>query len=382
MSKENLPLVIVGTGAAGYGLLRALRRRDQSCDIVLITSDDGAAYSKSELPFGMQTSKEASELVLASSRQMSQRFDATVLTHTRVQTIDRSRRTLLTARRQIPYSRLILATGSEAVRATRLRGSAVDQVLTLTTLADYRYFRNELAGRRRVVIHGGGVAGCEFADNLTRAGCEVTLFEPGSRLLGSRLPALCASRLARLLGKTGVRVVLEDGITRVDQGVDELELTARSGVRLVADVLVAALGSRPRIQLAHDAGLQVGRGIKVDSALRTDDPNIFALGECAEVDGRLLLLPEDIDAACRALADNLLGGNAQMHWKPRLQRLQLEACPVVLCEPPQASGEWYETATPRGVKAVFHDSAGDLRGFILVGDTTDQAEQCFRRMSL
>lgn len=381
MPKESLPLVIIGTGAAGYGLLRAVRRRDQTRDIVLITSDDGAAYSKAELPFGMQTRKEAGELVLATARQMSQRFDATVLTHTRVQTIDRGCHTLMTARRQIPYSRLVLATGAEAVRPARMRGSAVDQVLTLTTLADYRYFRNELAGRRRVVIHGGSVAGCEFADNLTRAGYEVTLFEPGNRLLGSVLPALSASRLARLLDKTGVRVVLEDGVTRVEHGVDALELTTRAGQRVVADVLVAAVGSRPRTRLAQDAGLTIGRGIKVDTVLRTAEPDIYALGECAEVGGRLLALPEDIEAACRVLADHLLGGNAQVRWTPRMQQLQLEACPVVLCEPPSISGEWYESATPRGVKAFFHDHAGDLRGFVLVGDTADEAEQCFKRLS-
>lgn len=381
MSQHSPPIVIVGTGLAGYGLLRAIRRKDARRDITLVTMDDGAAYSRAQFPFGMSGSKDAGELVLASAEQMAHRFDAVVRARTRVLRIERNDGLLITERGKLPFGSLVLACGADPLRPPNLRGSAREQVLTLGSLDEYRYFRHELAGRRHVVIMGGDMVGCEFADNLRRAGCSVTLFEAGTRLLGDRLPTLCASRLAQRLSDAGVRVMLEDGLIRVDQGMDDLGLTTLSGARLSADLVIAVLGNRPRTQLAREAGLASGRGITVDAGLGTGDPNIFAIGECVELGGRFFSLPEDIEASCRILADNLCGGSARVSWKPRLHRLQLEACPVVLCEPPPVAGEWLETATPHGVKACFHDRSGDLRGFALVGDTVDQAEAFLKRVS-
>lgn len=375
------PLVIVGTGRAGYGLLRALRRIDAAREIVLITADDGAAYSKGQLAAGMGGRKEAGELILATAAQMAHRFGATIFAHTRVLAVDRGRRVVVTDHGERPYSQLVLALGAEARRPALLRGNAVDQVLTVASLSDYRYFRHELAGRRRVAILGGGVTGCEFADNLLRAGCAVTLYEPGSRLLGARLPALCALRLADRLAAAGVRVALEDGVQCVDQDGDALMLTALSGARRRVDLLVAVLGSQPRIAVARAAGLATARGIIVDAALRTSDPDIFALGECAELAGRLFSLADEIDAASRIVAQVLSGTPARMRWRPWMRRLQIEACPTVLCDPPPVSGEWHETATRRGVTALFHDRYGELAGFVLLGDSVGQAERYFGRLA-
>ncbi len=380
MSSDQRPLVIIGTGLAGYSVVRAYRQRDSSGKLLLITADDGAAYSRAQFPFALSASQEARELVLATAEQMAYRFDISVRTRTRVIRVERGERVLVTDRAMVPYSRLVLACGAEPLRPTTLRGSAVDQVLTLSSLDEYRYLRHELAGRRRVTLLGGDVAGCEFADHLVRAGCAVNLFEPGSRLLGERLPTLCASRLARLLGRTGVRITLEDGLARVDQGEDGLLLTTLSGARFATDVVIAVLGSRPRIDLARAAGLAVGRGIQVDAGLCSSDPDIFAVGRCAELGGKLFEAPDDIESGARIVAERLAGAPAAMRWRPRLHRLQVEACPIVLCEPPPVSGEWQETATPKGVRAFFHDRHGDCRGFALVGDTVDQAEAEFRRV--
>ncbi|HRP97213.1 MAG TPA: FAD-dependent oxidoreductase [Rhodocyclaceae bacterium] len=381
MTVVQAPLVIVGSGRGGYGVLRALRRIDAAREVVLITADDGAAYSKGQLAAGMGGRKEAGELILATAAQMAHRFGATILAHTRVVAIDRPRQAVVTERGERPYGRLVLALGAEARRPATLRGSAAEQVLTVASLADYRYFRHELAGRRRIAILGGGVTGCEFADNLSRAGCAVTLFEPGRQLLGDRLPALCASRLAERLVAAGVRVSLEDGIQRVDQDGDALELTTLSGARRGADLVVAVLGSRPRTAIARAAGLATAHGICVDADLRTSDPEIFALGECAEFAGRVFAQADEIDAACRVIAQVLGGLRARMRWRPWMRRLQIEACPVVLCEPPPVGGEWHETATRRGVTALFQDVHGELAGFVLVGDSVGQAERLFGRLA-
>lgn len=374
----STPLIIVGSGLAGYGLLRAVRHLERARPVVLLTADDGAAYAKAQLAGSLGRGKSPGDLVLATAEQMAHRLDATVRTHTRLIAIDRARARVRTDRGEQPYSQLVLALGAEEVRPARVRGSGASQIMTLGSLTDYRYVRSELNGRRRVVVLGGGRLGCEFAESLVRAGWEAALLETGNRLFADQLPTLCAERLAQGLAGAGVRLLLEDGIARIERRNDEFELTTLGGQRLRAEMVVAALGTRPRAELARDAGLAVGRGIVVDQQLRTSDPAILALGECAELDGRVFALAEDIDAAAHVLAAVLGGKSApRMRWQVRLQRPQLEASPVVLCEPPPIAGEWQERATPRGVHALFHDRYGALRGFALVGEPVAEAARLF-----
>lgn len=369
------PLVIVGAGMAGYGLLRALRHVDRRMAVCMVAADDAAAYAKFQLPSALAKRREVGDLVLATAEQMAHRYDASILPRTRALSIDRTRRVLLTSTGDLAYGQLVIATGADPLRPATIRGSGAGSILTVGSLAEYAYLRSELAGRRRVVVLGGSAGGCEFADNLLRGGCEVTLLEPDSRLLGGRLPGLCSERVAGALHNAGVRLRLEDGIQRIEQAGDELEITTLSGARLDAEVVIAVLGNAPRVQIARDAGLDIADGIVVDARLRTSDPDIFALGECAELDGRRFTLSDDIDAGARILVGVLTGGHGLLRWQVRSLRLQLECCPTVLCEPPPLAGEWHESATARGVRALFHDLGGRLRGFVLVGEAVGDAHQ-------
>jgi rubredoxin-NAD+ reductase len=377
------PLLIVGTGAAGYGLLRALRQlqRHAQPPVVLVTRDDGAAYSRKQLPSGMADGREARELVIATAEQMAHRLEALVHAHTQALHIDRERAVVITDRGEFAYSRLVLATGSEVLRPDGIRGNGADRILMVANLAEYGYFRHQLSGRGRVVLLGGSLIACEYADRLAHAGYTVVLLEPGSRLLGQRLPALCAGRLAQLLAASGVRVVLESGIQRAEQGVEGLALTLRSGAGLTADVVLALGGGQPRTGLARDAALDVRTGILVDETNRCSDPDIFALGSCAELVGRGRACVQDTDDACAALARTLMGGTSRAQWRPPQQRLTLGGVPFVLCAPPPVGGEWHEVATGRGVTACFEDQRGELRGFALLGEPAGRADELYRRLA-
>lgn len=372
----DAPLVIVGTGMAGFGLLRAVRHLDARRAVCLIGADDAVAYSKFELARALSRGQDAGQLVVATPEQIAYRFGATILPHCRVHRIDRERRVLVTDAGEQPYDRLVLATGADALRPAPLRGAAAKRLLTVACLAEYAYLRSELAGRRQVVVLGGGIAGCELADNLVRGGFDTTLLEPRSRLLSDSFPQLCAERIGEALRSAGVRVHCDDGIQRIEPAGDALDVVTLSGRHLQAEVAVAALGTRPRTALARDAGLDVARGVRVDARLQTSDPAIYALGECAELGGRVLNQPEEIEACAHALAAVLGGASAGVRDQPRLRRLQIECCPAAVClPPPSATGEWQETARQRGVRALFHDRSGALRGFALVGETTGEAHR-------
>lgn len=380
----DAPLVIVGTGLAGYALLRALRQVERHREVCMIDADEAAAYAKNQLPAGFAHGRDAGELVIATAEQMAYRFEATITPHRRALAIDPLRRVLRTdnpAQAEQPWSQLVIATGAEAVRPANVRGSGAAALLTVASLAEYAYLRAELAGRGRVAVIGGGISGCELAEGLKRGGCEVVLLEPGNRLLGRACPALCGQRVAEALAATGVRVRLEDGVQRIDQGMHELELTTLGGITLPVDIVVAALGTRPRVQLARSAGLDVATGIVVDGGLRSSADGIFALGACAELDGRLFALGDDIEHAAHVLADVLGGRGARMRWKARALHLNLECCAAAICEPPPVAGEWHESATARGVRALFHDRAGALRGFALVGDPVGETDRLLSRVA-
>lgn len=372
----DAPLVIVGTGFAGYALLRALRQRDRHREIHLIGAGEASVYAKDQFPAGLAHRRDADELVIATAEQMAYRFEATITPHRRVLAIDPASRVLRTDNPAQPeqiWSQLVLATGAESLRPANVRGGGAASVLTVGSLAEYAYLRSELAGRGRVAVVGGGVPGCELAESLKRGGCEVTLLESDPHLLGGSVPTLCAERIADALAAAGVRIRTEDGVQRIDQGMDELHVTMLGGKPLAVDVVVAALGTRPRVQLARAAGLDVAAGIVVDAALRTSAEAIHALGGCAEVEGRVFELGEDIEFGAQVLADVLAGHGARMRWKARVRRLNLECCAVAICKPPPVAGEWHESATARGVRALFHDRAGTLRGFVLVGDPVGES---------
>lgn len=378
---KHSELVIIGSGMAGYGLLRALRRSGVGIAVTLISRDDGAAYLRSDLAPGLAGRRDARDLRLATAAQMAYRLEAEILTLQPVREIDPTLKRVRLDGSEIAYERLVLATGGEPRRPVWLKGSATDQILTISSLAEYSYFNTVIAGRLRVAVLGGNLAGCELAGNLRAAGLQVTLFEPAGQLLQGLLPTLCAHFAERALTTSGVRILCEEGLQRVDQGADALELLTLAGARCATDVVVAALGSTPRTALADAAGLEIARGIRVDERLATSDPSIFALGECAEFEGRTIDLPEDIDQAAKVLASVLAGQPGRMVWRPTLRRARLAGCPLLICEPPNVAGEWHERATRLGLTAEFHDRAGELRGFALMGSASGDSERLLRRMA-
>ena len=205
MTSDGDPLLIIGAGAAGYGLLRAFRRRNRDAPVSLMTDDDGIVYARAELSRALATGKAARELILASAAEMAERYRVRLICRTRAHAIDRANRIVLTEDGPRAYDRLVLASGAEPLRPS-IRGSGGHRLLTLSTLDEYRYLERELAGRDRVALLGGTLAACETALHLVAAGKTVVLFETASRLLGGRLPALSARRMAGLLEEAGVRL--------------------------------------------------------------------------------------------------------------------------------------------------------------------------------
>lgn len=366
------PIVIVGSGLAGWTVVRELRKLDRTVPISLVTADDGDFYAKPMLSNALAQDKSPAQLVGTAAEAMAAQQGVTLLRQTRTHGIDRARKALLSDRGEVPYSRLVLALGADPIRLA-LAGDAADAVLSVNDLADYARFREALKEARGVAILGAGLIGCEFANDLAAAGHAVTVLDPAAWPLASLLPQPAGEALLSPLAALGVSWRLGRAVKAVDRDGSGYRLTLDNGDRVDADMVLSAVGLRPRIALAKEAGLAVNRGILADALLRTSDADIFALGDCAEIEGQVRPYVLPIMHAARALAQTLSGTPTPVAFPPMPVVIKTPACPVAVQPAARdAQGEWEITADARGVKGLFRDAAQRLKGFALTQAYADE----------
>ncbi len=362
---NTVPIVIVGSGLAGWSVVRELRKLDGAVSVTLVTADSGDFYPKPMLSNALAQGKTPEQLVGTAAAAMAQQQKVVLLAHTRTHGLDRARKALLTERGELPYARLVLAVGADPIRLL-LAGDAAAEVLSVNDLADYARFRAALASARRVAILGAGLIGCEFANDLAAAGHAVTVLDPSPWPLASLLPQAAGEALIAPLEAIGVSWRLNDAVARVDRAGGAYRLELKSGAALEADLVLSAVGLRPRTALAKEAGLATNRGIVTDAFLRTGDPDLFALGDCAETEGQVRPYVLPLMHAARALAQTLAGTPTPAAFPPMPVVIKTPACPVAVQPVARdAQGRWEITADERGVKGLFYDTDGRLLGFAL-----------------
>lgn len=365
------PIVIVGTGLSGYSLAREIRKQDKEVPIVMVTADDGFSYSKPMLSTGLTKGKEADELAQATSAAMIEQLDLDVRTYTTVTGIDTAARELLLGEERLGYSKLVLAWGADVIHLS-LKGDGQERVFSINDLMDYRAFRKALEGRKRVAIMGAGLIGSEFANDLRNGDYEVDVIAPSDTLMPGLIPGAAADAVKAALSELGVNFHLETVVERIDRQDDGVRLFLANGEVLDVDLVISAIGLRPRTRLAEEAGLKTGRGIVVNRALETSAADVYALGDCAEVDGHVLLYVLPLMACARALAKTLATGErTEVRYGAMPVLVKTPCCPVAVSPPPsQAEGEWEVEQDDTNVRALFRGADGQLLGFALTGRYT------------
>jgi len=363
----NAPVVIVGTGLAGYNLAREFRKLDGETPLLLITADDGRSYSKPMLSTGFGKNKDADGLSMAEPGAMAEQLKAEVRTHTRISGIDPGHKRLWIGEEAVFYRDLILAWGAETVRVP-IEGDAADAVFPINDLEDYARFRAAAAGKRRVLLLGAGLIGCEFANDLILGGYEVQLVAPCEQVMPTLLHPAAAAAVQAGLESLGARFHLGPVLNRLQRVEDGLEAHLSDGQVIPCDVVVSAIGLRPRIDLAAAAGVQVNRGVVVDRHLKTSHANIYALGDCAEVDGLNLLYVMPLMSCARALAQTLAGNPTVVSYGPMPITVKTPVCPLVVSPPPRGlEGVWTVEGQGADIKVLCRDASGKLLGYALTG---------------
>ena len=367
-------IVILGAGLAGFGVARELRKLDKQVPIRIVTADAGAFYSKPSLSNALAAGKAPAQLVASPRAAIAAQLGIDIADGIEATALLPAEHALQTGAGRVDYGRLVLAIGAQPIRLP-IEGSGAADVLAVNHLADYAVFRERLESRRRVAILGAGLIGCEFANDLAGAGYQVDVFDLSAQPLGRLLPPGAAAFFRRGLEAKGVRFHFETSIGRVDRAGKGCVLLDLRGREYEADLVLSAVGLRPETALARTAGLKTNRGIVVDSVLTTSDADIFAVGDCAEVQGLVLPFVLPIMQQARALAQTLAGMPAAVGYPAMPVVVKTPACPAVVCPPPAGvEGAWREETAANGVRAIFVDAAGNPAGFALIGAATAEKQ--------
>jgi nitrite reductase (NADH) large subunit len=378
-------MVIVGHGMVGHKLIDAMIRRGATrvWDIVVLGEEPRGGYDRvrlSSLFDGLGIADLALQGVDVGSDPA-----VTVKATERVAAIDRGARTVRTATgRDYPYDIAVLATGSvpfvPPVAGRDLPGSFVYR-----TVDDVDAIRSWASGRQHGVVVGGGLLGLEAAGALRSCGVATEVVEFAPRLMPAQVDEGGGEVLRRRIEAMGLVVHTSTALSAVLAGVDgaveavTLERVGDQGdgERLTTEMVVFAAGIRPRDDVARSAGLEVGDrgGVVVDSACRTSDPNIFAIGECALADGRIYGLVAPGYQMARVVADTVCGGDASFSGGDTPTKLKLLGVEVASFGDAHARAKGAATITFSDDVALVHkrlvvDEAGRVSGGVLVGDAS------------
>ena len=375
----NHGIVIIGSGFAARQLVKNIRRLDAGVPLTLIAADSMDEYNKPDLSHVISRGQSAEALTLQSADAFAEQYQLRLLPQTWVTEIDRSAQTVKSSGGGWQYDRLVLATGARAA-VPQVPGHEL--LLTLNSLQEYAACQQQLRDAGRVLIVGGGLIGCELAMDFRLAGKTVSIVDNNASLMASLMPPEVSSRLQQKLVQSGVRLALYSQLARLEPCADGLRATLADGRVIVTDAAVAATGLRPETALARRAGLAVNRGIQVNSRLQTSDPHIFALGDCAEISGRLLpfLQPILLSAAC--LAKNLLNQPTTLTLPPMLVKVKTPDLPLQLAGDARREDlSWHIVSNAEGMVAKGVDDAGKLCAFVVSEGRMKEAFALLKNLS-
>jgi len=365
------PVLVIGSGLAAYTLAREFRKLDRQTPLLLVSRDAADFYSKPMLSNALAGNKTALSLVMKSCDKMAAELNATVLAHSSVDSIDTQAHSITTAQGQTHrYRDLVLALGADATRPP-LQGEGAEAVVSVNDLNDYAHFSDALAGAKTVAILGAGLIGCEFANDLLSRGIAPTVVDLAQQPLSRLLPPQASAYLRSRLEAVGVQFRFDVVADRVDRSGAGFAIALSDGAILQADLVLSAIGLRPRVALAQGCGIAVNRGVAVDRMLATSVRNVYAIGDCAEVEGLNLPYVLPLMQQARALAATLCGTPSAVLYPAMPVVVKTPACPTVVCPPAAgAQGQWSVESTAEACEAHYVGSDGTLLGFALLGAAT------------
>ncbi len=363
---SNNGIVIIGAGLAGWHVIDAIRAKDKDIPITLITADSGDRYHKPMLTMAISQKKSAVDLVRATGVDAAEAANIKLLANTQVTDVDVSTQQLqlISALRSDPvytnyatigYDKLVLAMGAHPIFPKSLPEDLVWHVNHIERFGQLQ--ENLATGSQHVAIVGAGMVGTEIAEDLLKAGHQVTLIDLNDAPLSQMLPPKATARIAQAVKSQGINFLggyQVSAVTRISDGKLQVSYEALASATesstaepiepLMVDHVIASTGLTVDDKLPAAAGVDFDRrtGIVVDApTLRTSTANIYAIGDCMSIDGVPCRYVAPLRAQAATIADDVLGleHNGYDH-KPPMIRLKNKAISVMVTGVPKATGNW------------------------------------------
>jgi nitrite reductase (NADH) large subunit len=375
-------LVVIGNGMApGRVLERLFEQTPDAYEVTIFNAEPRVNYDRIMLSPVLSGEKTFEQIVIHGDGWYV-KHGVTLYKGCTVTDIDRTRRVVTTARGiTAAYDKLIIATGSQPI-IIPVPGHELAGVLSYRDLDDVQAMLLAAQARGRAVVIGGGLLGIEAAAGLRERGMEVTVLHLMPTLMERQLDAPAGHLLQRAIEARGIRVITKAD-TKAILGAKRVEaVELKDGTRLAADLVVMAVGIRPNAEIAKRAGLAVKRGVVVDAAMRTSDPDIFAVGECAEAEGQVfgLVAPlyEMANVVAAQLAADAQGSSSEVRFRSNATATKLKVTGIDLFSAGDfADGTDHDEIVlrdaARGVYRRLILKEDRVIGAVLYGDTSDGA---------
>ena len=375
-------VMIIGSGYAGWQVAEAVRKQLPDAEITLITADDGIVYPKPSLSMALRQERTAEDLKEYSAAQKSLELNIGVKTLTRVMSVSEKYKKVLTTRGIFYYDKLIIATGAKALKP-QVEGVG-HEMITLNDLPSYRKFRQTIEEIEHITVIGGGLIGTEMAEDLVATGKKVTLLVRENQLMPGMLPEVIASDLANKIRSEGVDIRFQQMATAMHSQNGAYQLTLDNGEQITTGLVLSAIGIAPNTELATKLNLEVNKGIKINEYCQTSNPDVYAIGDCAESSAGVQAFLEPIRRQANTIAAHLKGEtDITFDAVSPLIKTKTTTLSIMLSLPLGAQEtEWQaETDLGENHKLVYKDQKDQLRGFALSGDLVNEANQLYKQIT-
>jgi ferredoxin-nitrate reductase len=375
-------IIVVGAGAAAYRFVLTYRTVNTEDSVEVFSLEKDPFYNRVLLPEYVSESLPWEKLKKFADGEFES-LDVGLRVESEIVAINRKEKTVTDKfGKKHRYDRLVLATGC---RAHIPKDTPVDMpgIFTMRTRRDADRLREFLKPRGKVLIIGGGLLGLELAASLREIDMDVSILQLGSRLMERQIDPLAGQLLIDFVEEMNIHIYLNDQVQHVEVSRTRGQVVTqlRSGKTLEVDAVVYAVGTRPNIELAQESGIECGRGVIVNDALQTSDPDIFAIGEIAEHRGQTLGITSAAEKQADAAA-RYIGGDMQSNYEGSapmniLKFSDFHLCSIGIPEIP-ANSEGYDEIlfidkSKRYYKKCIIKS-DRLVGAVLIGDKNEFAE--------
>ncbi|MCB2384041.1 NADH:flavorubredoxin reductase NorW [Shewanella sp. N2AIL] len=368
------PIVIIGSGFAAYQLVKTLRRLNTEQAITLITADSGDEYHKPDLSHVFSRQQMAADLIKLTAAEFAKEQQIDLLNHSEVTHIDKDRKVVFcTQGREVAYEKLVLATGARPF-IPKMSGDAINAIHTFNSLSEYQACQANIRSAAKVLVIGAGLVGVELAMDLATAGKQVFLVDPQASLMANLLPEMLSQKLAAVLAKQGVTVQLQTRVSQLQHQDSSIAVSLDNDLHFTCDAVICAAGLIPNSQLAQNAGLEVNKGIIVNEYLQTSDSDIYALGDCAHINGQSMAYLQPALLSANALASTLLNQATAVNFPAMLVKVKTPLLPMQLGGITVSNvHRWRVDIDAQGTCIKALDADEILLGFIVTEDKMKQA---------